>query len=158
MKVWRIEKQKRVSAAATGEGARITGGRWNSIGRPVVYASEHLSLAVLEILVHSPTAEQREVPRALAEISVSESLIETLPRRRLPADFGSQSPLAITQTIGDEWLESKRSVGLMVPSAIVTIEHNLLLNPLHPAFGKCGWGTFAPIQLDPRLWIVPARG
>ena len=157
MKVWRIEKQKRLKAATTGEGARITGGRWNSVGRPVVYASECLSLAVLEILVHSPTPEQRQVARALAEISVPESLIETLPRRTLPADFGNQSPLSITQAIGDEWLESKRSVGLMVPSAIVTIEHNLLLNPLHPAFAKCVWGSFAPILLDPRLWMVPAR-
>jgi RES domain-containing protein len=157
VKVWRIEKQKRLSAAATGEGARITGGRWNSVGRPVVYASEHLSLAVLEILVHSPTREQRQAARALAEISVPDPLIEAVPRRLLPADFGNQSPLAFTQAIGDDWLESRRSVGLLVPSAIVTVESNLLLNPMHPAFGKCLWGPFAPIQLDPRLWAVPAK-
>jgi RES domain-containing protein len=157
VKVWRIEKQKRVSTAATGEGARIAGGRWNSVGRPVVYASEHLSLAVLEILVHSPTPEQRQVARALTEISVPDPLIETVPRRLLPADFGNQSPLALTQAIGDEWLESRRSVGLLVPSAIVPIESTLLLNPMHPAFAKCHWAPFAPVHLDPRLWAVPAK-
>ena len=158
MKAWRIEKQKRLGAAVTtGEGARITGGRWNSVGRPVVYASEHLSLAVLEILVHSPMPEQRQVARACAEISVPDGSIEAMPRRLLRPDFGNQSPLALTQAIGDEWLESRRSVGLLVPSAIVTIESNLLLNPLHPAFNKCVWGPFAPILLDPRLWAVPAE-
>ena len=157
MKVWRIEKQKRLSAASTGEGARITGGRWNSIGRPVIYASEHLSLAVLEILVHSQTPEQRQVARALAEISVPDSLIETVSRRLLPANFGNQSPLAFTQAIGDEWLESRRCVGLLVPSAIITSESNLLLNPMHTGFAKCLWGPFAPILLDPRLWAVPAK-
>ena len=157
MKAWRIEKQKRLGAATTGEGARITGGRWNSVGRPVVYASEHLSLAVLEILVHSQTPEQRQVARALAEISLPDALIEAVPRRLLRADFGNHSPRAYTQAIGDEWLDSRRSVGLIVPSAIVTIESNLLLNPMHPAFTKCVWGPFAPIQLDPRLWAVPAQ-
>ncbi|MDQ3308821.1 MAG: RES family NAD+ phosphorylase, partial [Gemmatimonadota bacterium] len=35
-----------------GEGARLAGGRWNSRGIPLVYASTHLSLAALEYLVH----------------------------------------------------------------------------------------------------------
>jgi RES domain-containing protein len=155
VKAWRIEKRKRLSSATTGEGARIAGGRWNSIGNPVVYASEHLSLAVLEILVHSPTPEQRMVPRALSDIAVPESLIEVLAPRLLPAGFGYNSPLGPTQVIGDAWLESKRSVALLVPSAIVTTEMNLLLNPLHPEFGKCIWSAFGPVHLDPRLWAVP---
>ncbi|MGH7564183.1 MAG: RES family NAD+ phosphorylase [Gemmatimonadota bacterium] len=33
-------------------GARRAGGRWNSKGRPMIYTSEHLSLPVLETLVH----------------------------------------------------------------------------------------------------------
>jgi RES domain-containing protein len=157
VKSWRIEKQKRLSTARTGEGARITGGRWNSAGRPVVYASEHLSLAVLEILVHSPTAEQRQVARALAEVFVPDAMIATVPLVLLPPDFGYLSPLAPTQAIGDEWLDSNRSVALIVPSAVVTIESNLLLNPRHPEYAKCVWGAFAPIQLDPRRWTVPPK-
>ena len=34
-----------------GEGAELYGGRWNSVGLPLIYCSEHLSLANLEILV-----------------------------------------------------------------------------------------------------------
>ena len=50
--VWRICAPKYADTAYSGEGARIHGGRWNSKGRSVVYASESISLAVLEQLVH----------------------------------------------------------------------------------------------------------
>src|SRR4051812_18031854 len=50
---WRIVKEKHARTAFSGEGARIFGGRWNSPGISIVYCSEHLSLAALEILVHT---------------------------------------------------------------------------------------------------------
>lgn len=39
--------------AYSGEGARRYGGRWNTPGRPMAYASLHLSLAALETLAHA---------------------------------------------------------------------------------------------------------
>ncbi len=47
---WRIVKEKHAKTAFSGEGARIFEGRWNSAGVRMVYCSEHLSLAALEIL------------------------------------------------------------------------------------------------------------
>jgi len=49
---WRIVKAKHAATAFSGEGAAKTGGRWNSRGVPVVYASSTKSLAALETLVH----------------------------------------------------------------------------------------------------------
>jgi len=43
---------KAAHVALDGEGARLWGGRWNSAGRPMVYAAATPSLAVLEVLVH----------------------------------------------------------------------------------------------------------
>ena len=51
---WRIVQAHVADRAFTGEGARRYGGRWNSKGSAVVYASSSISLAILEVLVHIP--------------------------------------------------------------------------------------------------------
>ena len=155
MNVWRIEKQKRLASATSGEGARITGGRWNSPGIAALYASEHLSLAVLEILVHAPKPEQRLVARAVSALTIPDALIEVVPPKFIPERFGPLTAYPLTQAIGDEWLKGRRSVALLVPTAIVPRENNLVLNPAHPDFAKCRWGIFEPIDLGSRLWLVP---
>jgi RES domain-containing protein len=154
MKAWRIEKNKRLATAASGEGARIEGGRWNSVGLPVVYASEHLSLAVLEILVNTAAPAARMVARSRSAIEIPESAFEVISLHQLPADFGPKTDYAFTQAIGDLWLISRRSPALIVPSAIVPIERNVLLNPIHPNFAALQWAPFEAILLDSRLWAI----
>src|SRR5690606_41357419 len=53
----RIGKARYGDAAMSGVGAYRSGGRWNSPGHHAVYASGHLSLAMLELLVHVDDAE-----------------------------------------------------------------------------------------------------
>ena len=52
--VWRIAKHTPEFAAddLSGGGAKKTGGRWNSKGRAVLYASASIALATLETLAH----------------------------------------------------------------------------------------------------------
>ncbi|WP_428490060.1 RES family NAD+ phosphorylase [Rhodopila sp.] len=50
MLAWRL--CRRAHADLSGEGARRFGGRWNSVGRPLVYLAEHPALAALEVRVH----------------------------------------------------------------------------------------------------------
>lgn len=40
----------------------------------------------------------------------------------------------------------------MVPSAIVPIERNVLLNSNHPDMGTVEMGAPEPFAFDPRLW------
>ena len=43
MRIWRL--CRRPFADLSGDGARLYGGRWNSPGRPMVYAAESAALA-----------------------------------------------------------------------------------------------------------------
>jgi RES domain-containing protein len=148
---WRIVKTKHAPTAFTGEGAAKTGGRWNSRGVPIVYASSTQSLAALESLVHlNPPVLFRYVA---FHIRFDEALLETLSRKSLPADWSAQPPGSASQTIGDRWAQSARSAVLSVPSTIIPGEANYLLNPAHPDFRKIAIGEPEPFAFDPRLVV-----
>ena len=152
--IWRVDKAKHAETAKTGEGARMTGGRWTSPGYPAIYCAEHLSLAILEVLVHAPDPSQRSVRRVRFRIRLDRRLIERVTNSRFPADFSPRTPYAITRAIGDYWLQHARTPALSVPSASVPTERNYILNPQHSQFGRLSWDVPEPITLDDRLWTV----
>ena len=51
-RAWRLCRRRYAARAFDGEGARLSGGRWNLPGVAVVYTSATVSLAALEMLVH----------------------------------------------------------------------------------------------------------
>jgi RES domain-containing protein len=139
MIAWRL--CRRQFADLSGEGARCFGGRWNSIGRPVVYLADHPALAALELRVHLD-----------------------LPFDLLPADFvlmrvmvpdaemlGLQAPEE-TAALGDAWLQEARSAALRVPSVLVPHSWNVLLNPGHPDAAHAGILEIESFRFDPRMW------
>lgn len=156
--IWRIEKAKRTATAKTGEGARMAGGRWTSPGYPAVYCAEHLSLAILEVLVHAPDPNQRSAPRVRFRIEIERALIERVPDRQILPDFSPRTPYPVTRAIGDAWLRDSGRPVLSVPSAIVQTERNYILNPMHSDFGRISWGAHEPVALDDRLWLVGSAG
>ena len=147
---WRIIRAAHVRAAFTGEGSRLLGGRWNSRGTPVIYVSEHESLAALELLVHA-------MPLLLTEryfsfrIEWDDKLTEYFPIKKLPRDWNAEVPTTATQRIGDEWIQEKRSVALALPSSLSSSELNFLLNPNHPDFKKIKIGKPVEYRFDSRL-------
>jgi RES domain-containing protein len=154
--VWRIEKAKHAAASRTGDGARLIGGRWTSRGYPAIYGAEHLSLAILEVLVHAPQPTQRTVARVRIRIRFDHSLVERVNISQLPTDFSPRTPYEITRAIGDAWVQRARLPALSVPSAIVPTERNYILNPTHPNFARLVWDGPEPIALDDRLWAIGA--
>lgn len=147
---WRIVPRHRAAAAFTGEGARLNGARWISRGIPLVYTSEHLSLAALEVLVH------RQVGRwpwpALAfRAEWHDALVERLTPDQLPPDWRSEPPADCLRDLGDAWAREQRSAVLAVPSLIIPEERNCLLNPAHPDFKQIRVGKPQPFAFDPRL-------
>ncbi len=146
---WRVTKSKHSASAFDGEGARINPGRWNSAGRPVVYTSEHVALAVLEIIVH---ADGSLLPYyTVLSATFDEELVIKIPEDELPRNWRSFPAPHELKRIGDAWLDSRRSPVLKVPSAIVPHSWNYLLNPLHPDFSSIRLGDPLPLKLDRRL-------
>jgi RES domain-containing protein len=104
-----------------GKGAAITGGRWNSPGTPIVYASSCGALAVLEYRVHT-------------HVNPDDLLIYTIEiPDSLPVETSSWTPdTGTSRHVGDTWIKTKRSPILSVPSVVVPRQINYLLNPQHP--------------------------
>jgi RES domain-containing protein len=147
---WRIVKKRHVQAAFDGEGARQYGGRWNSPGTAVIYASQSRALCLLEVL-----AGIRSVKRIDAYFIISirfdDSLLTQVEPGDLPAEWRRSPPPSSTQRIGDRWAEQQGSVVLRVPSSIVPDEHNYLINPAHPDFARIEIGTPEELSIDSRL-------
>lgn len=146
---WRLTKTKYLSTAWDGAGARRAGGRWNSPGVPVVYTSETLALALVEILVHLPSGL---LPAYSAiPVEFDEGLVTTVRPRQLPHDWQASPPPPATQALGDAWHAAATSVILRVPSVVVPQEWNYVVNPAHPDFARLRIGTPRTFPFDPRL-------
>ena len=153
-KAWRIVRKKRLPDAFTGEGARLGGGRWNHVGTPVVYVSETLSLAALELFIHF-TRKDIKLSKSLVAIPIEipDSLkITEVSIKELKADWRMSPPSNSTKDIGTEWAQNGVSPILRVPSAVIPHEFNLVLNPKHSDFIMIKIGKEQSFMLDERMW------
>jgi RES domain-containing protein len=134
----------------SGTGARLYGGRWNSEGKPAIYLASSRSLAVLEVLVHLPPLM---IPNnyCLTEIEVPDNSITHISIEDLPSNWNDISPPIVLRQIGDEFLKKNEHLLLKVPSSIVLMEYNYLLNPQHPAMKKVKVLKKEPFNFDERL-------
>ncbi len=147
--VWRIVTRRFITSAFSGEGARLYGGRWNRPGKSVVYTAESRSLALLEMLAQDDhlRAHYALIPAHLpANLSV-----EQIEASALPDNWRSLGARNQLQAIGGEWLREARSCVLIVPSAVMSAEHNFLINPLHDDFRRIVQGEAEMLETDLRL-------
>ncbi|MBW8880139.1 MAG: RES family NAD+ phosphorylase [Asticcacaulis sp.] len=118
----------------TGKGAEMSGGRWNRKGMPVVYTASSVALAALETIVHTDTSAW-PLNRYVLEIAIPDALWAAAEDAEklgtLPKVWDSQPAPKETLDFGDEWIASRRSLLLIVPSVIVPQEANILINPQH---------------------------
>jgi RES domain-containing protein len=146
---WRLASARYPPLA--GEGARLVGGRWNSPGFPLVYASESLALALAESLVHIPGPLPRDY--AAFKLQFPDAHIEILDRASLKSDWSED--IGYTRAIGDQWIQQNRTLALAVPSAILFESMNILINPNHPAANLVVVVDRQPFRFDPRLHPEP---
>jgi RES domain-containing protein len=134
MRIYRITKAAYRDSVLSGHGASTQeGARWNRMGVPAVYAAQNASLALLEVLVHI-TDPKVVAAAGLAwfVFDVPDAQIATVEPAELPAQWRNIPYGKATQSIGTRFLQQGELAALIVPSAVVPAEFNLLLNPLHP--------------------------
>ena len=148
---WRIVPEDRGATAFDGEGARLYGGCWNPVGIPMVYASEHQSMAALEVRVHIDKTSMRKRYQSFA-FHFDEEVMEVFRVAALPKDWMQEPPPPSLQKCGDIWVKSGVSVILAVPSVIITGELNYLINPRHADFPKIKIDRPTDFAFDQRLF------
>lgn len=108
--------------------------RWNKAFQFVIYCSESISLCALELLAHTSGI------RPAGEFKIMKIEISNQPDTKLidvsqlPQNWHQLQSYSLTQQIGSDWYESKTSISIKVPSAIIQSEFNCIINTQHPDF------------------------
>lgn len=149
MIVYRIAKEKWINDLS-GIGAKLTGGRWNPKGYPILYCASTSSLAILEKLVN---IDFDLLPNDLfiAELEIPDSSIQKVSKNELPKDWNQYPSPDFLKKIGKEWIEQNNFFVLEVPSAVNPHEVNFLINVKHNLANQIRVKTTYPIALDDRL-------
>ena len=132
MIVYRLSHAKYVSDLSSSGAAN----RWNRTFQFVIYCSENISLCALELLAHTNgirPAGEFKIMQIEIKNTVNTNSIDT---NELPEHWHQLQAYAHTQMIGSNWYESKSSLCLKIPSAIIQSEFNYIINSQHPDFLK----------------------
>ena len=151
MLLWRIAREIHVDSALEGVGGLMVSGRWHRRGQPILYTASSAALAALEVLVHVEPLQAPDDLRLLGLELPDELTIEELVPALLPEDWRSVPAPESTQSIGNTWLERRSSVALRVPSVVVPMETNVLLNPRHPEMSRVRISSNEAFRFDSRL-------
>jgi RES domain-containing protein len=136
MLVYRIAKKEH--SALDGMGGMYGPGRWHEKGNLVIYTSEHASLAAWEKIVHIASFENLPDNLLLVKIEIPDGIeIQTVPEKVMVEGWNSFPFTSETIHYGTSFLRRKEHLALKVPSAIITDEYNIILNPLHPDIHAC---------------------
>jgi len=156
LSLYRVQKAKRWTGQPEPGFCKL--GRWHNGGRAVLYLAGSPALAVLEWLKSKMSQGLLE-----SEISQAELLLVSLSLNLDPATVPRVNPADLpvaweqvpnihseaTQKLGNDWLSSRKSFALRVPSATLPagMGWNVLLNPAHPDY---------PVSFPPESFSVTA--
>jgi RES domain-containing protein len=125
--------------------------RWNSKGLFVIYTASTRALACLENLVHR-SGEGLPGVFKITEIEIPDSASFTsITDKELPADWHLVQNSHLCREIGDQWILENKTLLLIVPSAVIRDENNVLINPNHPDFELVKVTEITAFEFDKRL-------
>lgn len=156
MRAWRIAKEKRATDLS-GTGAAIEGGRWNDQDVPAVYMGITPAICCLETFVHAAGEPTFPLKITCFELPAEASLYLSVEAGDLPEGWASLPADRPSMDFGTAWLKSGSHLGLIIPSAILPLELNIVINPNHPAAGQIRVVQIYDFMYDPRMFEVGKR-
>jgi RES domain-containing protein len=149
MNVWRLCHEEYTDLS--GIGANLYGGRWNSPGHAVVYATSSLALAFVEII---PALRKNVIPKSYVSLYINiddDVSKKEIKQNDFPSDWRKEKTRNWFLETGDQWIKERKELLLIVPSVIIPEEKNILINPHHPEITKVATQTIKPFTVDPRF-------
>lgn len=156
MEAWRVSNFPDLS----GIGGLKASGRWHTRGKGVVYLADHPASALLELLVR---IDPDLIPDTytLLRVAIPDTIQITIVKPdALPEDWRDRQ--AVTRQLGDRWLDEGATPIMQVPSAIIPMALNMIVNPAHPTVNELRIVDVIPAAFDSRLfrlpeWRIPGR-
>jgi RES domain-containing protein len=140
----------------SGQGAALYGGRWNPKGFSLLYTTESPALSLLEVLVHINPKHIPEYYLVTLEVPDSKRSyrLDELPNGWRAT--GSAQP-SHSQTFLLDWLRAPDCLLVEVPSAIIPVMNNYLINPRHALYSTCRVVSNERFEIDERLYDTSRR-
>ncbi|CAM4030859.1 RES domain-containing protein [Pseudomonas reidholzensis] len=135
MLAWRVAKASRADDLS-GKGAAIVGGRWNQIEVPALYMGLSPAICSLETFVHAAGRPTFALTISCFELPDDPALYLEPSAGDLPPGWDALPADSPSMGYGTRWLEAGTHLGLIVPSVVLQLEHNVVVNPRHPAISQ----------------------
>ena len=149
MKVYRICKSK-YAHDHSGKGAALYGGRWNSKNLAMVYTSSSIALAALEVIAHLGDIHI-PVPYSLVIYDIDDASIVDVSMISIGDAYASLNSMSSCQKTGNDFIIEGKFVAMKVPSAIIPMEYNYVINSKHPDFDDKAVIDVVPFEWDKRV-------
>jgi len=118
----------------------------------MVYTASNPSLALLETLVHTFTLLPG-IDYCMLKLENNLDSMQTKLLSELPNDWAASPAPDYLKSIGDEFIDQGKFLILKVPSAVLSLEWNYLLNPGHALFNKLKVYPKQKVIIDRRLIV-----
>ncbi len=140
----------RYARQLNGEGARLFGGRWNRVGSACIYTSATRSLCLLEYMANV-SSDLMPSELAITEYFLPDKLCRIINVDDLPPDWNAVPPTNASKDFGADLLADETCTCFAVPSVVMPMEYNYMLNPKAVKFDQLVINAVEPFTFDTRL-------
>ncbi|SDF76457.1 RES domain-containing protein [Dyadobacter soli] len=126
-------------------------GRWNSEGNKVIYAYETIPLALLENMVRRQGVGFNADFKVMFIEIPDDAAIEAVAESELEAGWRDPNDYSQCQPLGDGWFNAGKALALKVPSAVMPLAFNFVINTLHPDYARVKLVEVTDLVPDSRI-------